>query len=415
MVWAGGWRPRLVLPRRLWDALDPDQRAAVLAHELAHLARRDHWVRRLEVVALGLYWWLPVAWLAVRQLRRAEEACCDAWVVWVMPGRQTAYAEALVEAVAFVSCPGWVPLASGGAARAGELKRRLTMILSDPPRRRWPAGLAAVVLAAVVLPWSPTRADDPPTPAPAPPADPLPRAAPRATPAPAAPRPPTNDRPPVTPTTPAPGPTTRPVRTGEDADRLGDELELLTAQREVKRAHVRVAEAALNQAENSYRRAQALRKSDAISQEEADKARNELEGAKAQLEVRVAELKEHDVRMAQAKRRIDRLTARPVVVDPPVPVPAPRRAPANPLTPPRPGGPATAKESARDRLALLEQEMAALAADRDKLAQRMEQIERELKDIKLIEERLADRAKELEARRNALRDQLKRDDTRKKP
>ena len=52
---------------------------AVLAHELAHLKRRDHWVRRLEAIVLGLYWWYPGAWWARRQLERAEEECCDAW------------------------------------------------------------------------------------------------------------------------------------------------------------------------------------------------------------------------------------------------------------------------------------------------------------------------------------------------
>ena len=56
--------PRLVLPEELWDRLDEVQRDAVLAHELAHLKRRDHWVRRLEATVLGLYWWDPVAWWA---------------------------------------------------------------------------------------------------------------------------------------------------------------------------------------------------------------------------------------------------------------------------------------------------------------------------------------------------------------
>src|SRR5262249_8441472 len=48
-------RPFLVLPEGLWDRLDPTQQNAILAHELTHLERRDHWVRRLETVALGLY------------------------------------------------------------------------------------------------------------------------------------------------------------------------------------------------------------------------------------------------------------------------------------------------------------------------------------------------------------------------
>src|SRR5262249_24021346 len=151
MVWAGFARPRLILPRRLWDSLADDQREAVLAHELAHLRRGDHWVRRLELVAVGLYWWLPGAWQACRRLRGAEGAGGGAWVVWAVPGRAVAYAEALVETVAFVSRPGWVPLASGGAARADALKRRLTMILSNTPAPNRGRAVAILFLSAGLL------------------------------------------------------------------------------------------------------------------------------------------------------------------------------------------------------------------------------------------------------------------------
>ena len=49
---------------------------------LAHLRRGDHWVRGLELLVTGLYWWHPVVWWACCELREAEERCCDAWVVW---------------------------------------------------------------------------------------------------------------------------------------------------------------------------------------------------------------------------------------------------------------------------------------------------------------------------------------------
>ncbi len=91
MLWAAmGGRPRLVLPGELWERLDDHQKDAVLAHELAHLRRGDHWVRRLEALACGLYWWDPVAWWVRREVERAEERCCDAWVLWACrrpPGR----------------------------------------------------------------------------------------------------------------------------------------------------------------------------------------------------------------------------------------------------------------------------------------------------------------------------------------
>src|SRR5439155_22158833 len=78
MVWAVG-RARVLFPAGLLDRLDGEARASLLAHELAHVRRLDHWVRWLELVVLGLYWWYPLAWLARRQMQAREEECCDAW------------------------------------------------------------------------------------------------------------------------------------------------------------------------------------------------------------------------------------------------------------------------------------------------------------------------------------------------
>ena len=61
LLWALAGRAHLLFPAALWGRLTAEQRDTLLLHELAHLRRRDHWVRRLEVVAVGLYWWLPVA------------------------------------------------------------------------------------------------------------------------------------------------------------------------------------------------------------------------------------------------------------------------------------------------------------------------------------------------------------------
>ena len=78
--------PVLLLPRDLLHELDPAERDAIVAHELAHVHRRDHWVRLVELAATALFWWYPVAWWARSALRRAEERCCDEWVLRVLPG-----------------------------------------------------------------------------------------------------------------------------------------------------------------------------------------------------------------------------------------------------------------------------------------------------------------------------------------
>jgi beta-lactamase regulating signal transducer with metallopeptidase domain len=162
MLWALGGKPGLLLPAALWDRLSREQQDTLLGHELAHLRRGDHWVRRLELVVLGLYWWHPVAWWARRRLQEAEEQCCDAWVVWALPAAAVAYAEALLQTVAFLSAgrPA-LPATASGIGQAALLRRRLTMILrrglSNNVSRR--GRLAVLGLGAMLLPLLPTWAE----------------------------------------------------------------------------------------------------------------------------------------------------------------------------------------------------------------------------------------------------------------
>jgi beta-lactamase regulating signal transducer with metallopeptidase domain len=169
LLWALVGPPRLLLPEALWKTLTEQQRGTLLAHELAHLRRRDHWVRWLELVVLGLYWWHPVVWWARRELREAEEQCCDAWVLWALPDAAEAYARALLETLAFLSrSRPSLPVGASGAGRVYLLKRRLTMILrgSTSQALGWPGFLALLLLGAVLLPLLPTwaqRAPETPT------------------------------------------------------------------------------------------------------------------------------------------------------------------------------------------------------------------------------------------------------------
>jgi beta-lactamase regulating signal transducer with metallopeptidase domain len=161
LLWAVGGRALLCLPVGLVDGMGAEAVDTLLAHELAHYRRRDHWVRALEFLALGLYWWNPVAWLARRRLRDAEEECCDAWVVAVLPGARRTYATALVDAIEFLAeSPPAVPTAASGIGGVSDLKRRLTMIMRGTTPRA-PGWAGALLLAGLVamLPLWPRGAD----------------------------------------------------------------------------------------------------------------------------------------------------------------------------------------------------------------------------------------------------------------
>jgi beta-lactamase regulating signal transducer with metallopeptidase domain len=164
MVWALGRRPCLLFPAGLLERLDGPGRAALLAHELAHVRRRDHWVRLLELIATGLYWWHPALWWARRELHEAEEQCCDAWAVWALGGEARPYALALLQAVAFVShvrLP--LPVGASGIGQVSHLKRRLAMVMQGKTSRSlsW-ASLGLVFgVSVLLLPLFPARGQVP--------------------------------------------------------------------------------------------------------------------------------------------------------------------------------------------------------------------------------------------------------------
>ncbi len=103
MLWGAPHHPAIVLPRTLFDALPDDQAKSVIAHELAHYVRRDHWANLFAFCVTMLAWWNPVAWLARRHLAEAAEASCDALVVERLPGFRKCYAETLLCVVDFLA------------------------------------------------------------------------------------------------------------------------------------------------------------------------------------------------------------------------------------------------------------------------------------------------------------------------
>lgn len=165
MLWGILGRPRLLIPIDLWKDLDWSQRGALLTHELAHFRRRDHWVRGLELLVTGLFWWHPVVWWARHELREAEEQCCDAWVLWALPAAKQSYAQALVETMDFLAgAAAPLPAPASGLGHVHQLKRRLTMILrgNSPRALTWASGLCVLGLAALLLPVWPTWAQPQP-------------------------------------------------------------------------------------------------------------------------------------------------------------------------------------------------------------------------------------------------------------
>ena len=126
LAWRG---PLVVVPSRLVDELSVEQLRGIIAHELAHFLRRDHWANLFVFIVRTLLWWNPVAWWAERELRVAQELCCDAIAIDRSGANRQGYATTLLKALEFIQEE---PLAShalaSGMGSKVSILRRFKMI-----------------------------------------------------------------------------------------------------------------------------------------------------------------------------------------------------------------------------------------------------------------------------------------------
>lgn len=89
----GIFRPVIYLP---FDMTEADC-AYVIAHEKAHIRRRDHWWKPFGFLLLSIYWFHPLLWVAYILLCRDIESACDEKVIRDMdPDGRRAYSTALL-------------------------------------------------------------------------------------------------------------------------------------------------------------------------------------------------------------------------------------------------------------------------------------------------------------------------------
>jgi hypothetical protein len=148
---AGWWRP-VVLVSPLWRLWSPAERRAVLAHELAHVARGDFATRLLGRLAVALHGYHPlVRWLAAR-LELRQEMAADAVAAGPCGGR-AAYVKCLAGLALKADARPLGPVPTFLSRPRTLLKRIAMLRVTDDTAsrpRRWPA-LAVALLAAAAL------------------------------------------------------------------------------------------------------------------------------------------------------------------------------------------------------------------------------------------------------------------------
>lgn len=152
-------RREICVPPRALAALSPEQQEGMLAHELAHLVRRDPlWLVATHLVTCVAFF-QPLNWLARRRLRELSELLADEWAVG-RTGRPLSLAGCLAEVAGWAFGHRRLP-AAAMADRPSNLARRITRLLDGQPgagrvrRAALAAGLGlslvAVLAAAPVV------------------------------------------------------------------------------------------------------------------------------------------------------------------------------------------------------------------------------------------------------------------------
>jgi beta-lactamase regulating signal transducer with metallopeptidase domain len=151
----GWWRPAIVLPGD-WREWSLAELKAVLAHELAHIARHDALWRLVATFTVALHWGQPLMHWLRRQLLLAQELAADELAAAAMGSKQE-YLQALAKlALRQDSRPAAAPPAALLPVFSGFLLRRMVMLRAKDGslHRDWRLlmqGSAMGLVAAITL------------------------------------------------------------------------------------------------------------------------------------------------------------------------------------------------------------------------------------------------------------------------
>ena len=163
-IWQSEWvtspfvfglvHPKIYLP----FTLDEQTQQAVIAHEQAHLQRKDHWWKPLGFVILSVYWFNPLLWIGYLLFCRDIELACDEKAVREMDASQRAdYSQALLDCTAHRHKVSVCPLAFGEVG----IRQRVKAVLRYKKPTTWMvAGVLAIccIIAAAFLTSRPVDA-----------------------------------------------------------------------------------------------------------------------------------------------------------------------------------------------------------------------------------------------------------------
>ena len=143
-------QPEICVPRRAVDELTTDAQRAVVAHELAHLTRRDPaWLLGFRTLE-ALLFFQPLNRLARRRWQEVSEYLCDDWAATTTRA-PLALARCLTDVATWLGPAGSELTVAAMASRGSALGRRVERLIEAAPRHRRPRGLGLACVLALVI------------------------------------------------------------------------------------------------------------------------------------------------------------------------------------------------------------------------------------------------------------------------
>lgn len=144
------FKPVILLPVGILNALSTAEVEAILLHELAHIRRWDYLINCFQLVLEVLYFYHPAVWWIARQVRESREHCCDDLALRLGGSNPLEYAQALTNLTAF-SFTQKTPFAMNAKGNKKDFTVRIKRLFGIHPTRTIGKSVLSALLAGLML------------------------------------------------------------------------------------------------------------------------------------------------------------------------------------------------------------------------------------------------------------------------